>query len=36
VALLPRNSTSPPLKNDDVIASANTAVPPDINGGSRC
>lgn len=31
VLLLPRNSTSPPLKNDDVIASANTAVPPDIN-----
>jgi phospholipid/cholesterol/gamma-HCH transport system substrate-binding protein len=31
VALLPRNSTSPPLRNGDVIASKNTSVPPDIN-----
>ena len=31
VALLPRNSTSAPLKNGDVVASANTSVPPDIN-----
>jgi phospholipid/cholesterol/gamma-HCH transport system substrate-binding protein len=31
LALLPRNSTSAPLKNGDVVASANTTVPPDIN-----
>jgi phospholipid/cholesterol/gamma-HCH transport system substrate-binding protein len=31
VELLPRNSTSPPLKNGDVVASANSSVPPDIN-----
>lgn len=31
VVLLPRNSTSPPLKNGDVVASANTSIPPDIN-----
>lgn len=31
VALLPRNSTSTPLKDGDVITSANTSVPPDIN-----
>lgn len=32
VELLPRNTTSPPLKDGDVIALANTSVPPDING----
>lgn len=32
VELLPRNATSPPLKDGDVIALANTSVPPDING----
>ncbi|MDT5291555.1 MAG: phospholipid/cholesterol/gamma-HCH transport system substrate-binding protein, partial [Mycobacterium sp.] len=31
VELLPRNGTSPPLKNGDVIPVANTTVPPDIN-----
>jgi len=31
VALLPRNATSPPLKNGDVIPPSHTSVPPDIN-----
>jgi phospholipid/cholesterol/gamma-HCH transport system substrate-binding protein len=31
VELLPRNDTSPPLKNGDVIPSDRTSVPPDIN-----
>jgi phospholipid/cholesterol/gamma-HCH transport system substrate-binding protein len=31
VQLLPRNPTSPPLKNGDVIPVADTRVPPDIN-----
>jgi len=31
VALLPRNSTSAPLKNGDVVASANASVPPNIS-----
>ncbi|TAM65200.1 MlaD family protein [Mycobacterium sp.] len=31
VALLPRNATSPPLKNGDVIPRSQTSVPPDIN-----
>ena len=31
VLLLPRNGASPPLKNGDVIALADTSVPPDIN-----
>lgn len=31
VELLPRNGTSPPLKNGDVIPLKNTSVPPDIN-----
>jgi phospholipid/cholesterol/gamma-HCH transport system substrate-binding protein len=31
VLLLPRNATSPPLKNGDVIARADTSVPPNIN-----
>jgi phospholipid/cholesterol/gamma-HCH transport system substrate-binding protein len=31
VELLPRNATSPPLKNGDVIHSGQTSVPPDIN-----
>jgi phospholipid/cholesterol/gamma-HCH transport system substrate-binding protein len=31
VALLPRNGTSPPLKNGDVIPLNRTSVPPDIN-----
>ena len=31
VQLLPRNATSPPLKDGDVIALADTSVPPDIN-----
>ena len=31
VLLLPRNATSPPLKNGDVIPLADTNVPPDIN-----
>ena len=31
VELLPRNGTSPPLKNGDVIPLADTSVPPDIN-----
>ena len=31
VELLPRNATSPPLKEGDVIASADATVPPDIN-----
>ncbi|PQP47891.1 MCE family protein [Mycolicibacterium austroafricanum] len=30
VALLPRNGDAPPLKNGDVIALADTSVPPDI------
>jgi phospholipid/cholesterol/gamma-HCH transport system substrate-binding protein len=31
VALLPRNATSPPLKDGDVIPLSDTSVPPDIN-----
>jgi phospholipid/cholesterol/gamma-HCH transport system substrate-binding protein len=31
VALLPRNDTSPPLKNGDVIPLSRATVPPDIN-----
>lgn len=31
VELLPRNGTSPPLKDGDVIPRADTSVPPDIN-----
>ncbi len=31
VALLPRNGTSAPLKNGDVISRGNVAVPPNIN-----
>ncbi len=31
VALLPRNGTSTPLKNGDVIPRSRTSVPPDIN-----
>lgn len=31
VELLPRNATSRPLKDGDVIALADTTVPPDIN-----
>jgi phospholipid/cholesterol/gamma-HCH transport system substrate-binding protein len=31
VLLLPRNGTSPPLKNGDVIALADSSVPPDVN-----
>jgi phospholipid/cholesterol/gamma-HCH transport system substrate-binding protein len=31
VELLPRNDTSPPLKNGDMIPLADTSVPPDIN-----
>ncbi|TPG32566.1 MCE family protein [Mycobacterium hodleri] len=31
VALLPRNGTSPPLMDGDVIPESRTAVPPDIN-----
>jgi phospholipid/cholesterol/gamma-HCH transport system substrate-binding protein len=31
VELLPRNGTSPPLKNGDVIPLTDTSVPPDIN-----
>ncbi|MBS4728606.1 MCE family protein [Mycobacterium sp. SM1] len=31
VELLPRNGTSPPLKDGDVIPLADTSVPPDIN-----
>ncbi|MGA9490520.1 MAG: MlaD family protein [Mycobacterium sp.] len=31
VELLPRNGTSPPLKDGDVIQPADTSVPPDIN-----
>jgi phospholipid/cholesterol/gamma-HCH transport system substrate-binding protein len=31
VELLPRNGTSPPLKNGDVIPISETTVPPDIN-----
>ena len=31
VLLLPRNGASPPLKNGDVIALADTSVPPDVN-----
>lgn len=31
VALLPRNGTSMPLKNGDVVSLANSTVPPDIN-----
>lgn len=31
VLLLPRSGTAPPLKNGDVIALADTSVPPDIN-----
>lgn len=32
VELLPRNETSKPLRDGDVIALADTSVPPDING----
>lgn len=32
VQLLPRNGTSPPLKDGDTIPLAETSVPPDING----
>lgn len=32
VDLLPRNATSPPLKDGDKIRVADTSVPPDING----
>lgn len=32
VELLPRNDTSPPLKDGDVIALRDTSVPTDING----
>ena len=32
VALLPRDATSPPLKDGDVIALADTTAPPDIDG----
>src|SRR6201987_5430998 len=31
VELVPRNGTSPPLKNGDVIPLADTTVPPDVN-----
>jgi phospholipid/cholesterol/gamma-HCH transport system substrate-binding protein len=31
VMLLPRDGSSPPLKNGDVIALADTSVPPDVN-----
>jgi phospholipid/cholesterol/gamma-HCH transport system substrate-binding protein len=31
ILLLPRNATSPPLKDGDVIPRADTSVPPDIN-----
>jgi phospholipid/cholesterol/gamma-HCH transport system substrate-binding protein len=31
VQLLPRNDTAPPLKDGDVIRSADTSAPPDIN-----
>jgi phospholipid/cholesterol/gamma-HCH transport system substrate-binding protein len=31
VALLPRNGTSPPLKDGDVIRQADTSVPPEIS-----
>jgi phospholipid/cholesterol/gamma-HCH transport system substrate-binding protein len=31
IALLPRDGTSPPLKNGDVIPVGRTTVPPDIN-----
>lgn len=31
VLLLPRDGSSPPLRDGDVIALANTSVPPDIN-----
>ncbi len=31
VALLPRNDTSPPLKDGDVIPARDTQIPPDIN-----
>jgi phospholipid/cholesterol/gamma-HCH transport system substrate-binding protein len=31
VELLPRNATSPPLKDGDVIPAGETSVPPDIN-----
>lgn len=32
IALLPRNGTSRPLRNGDVIPESRTSVPPDING----
>lgn len=32
IALLPRDATSAPLKNGDVIGADRTSVPPDING----
>jgi phospholipid/cholesterol/gamma-HCH transport system substrate-binding protein len=31
IALLPRNDTSPPLKNGDVVPRSDSTVPPDIN-----
>lgn len=31
VALLPRNGDAPPLRDNDVIALADTSVPPDVN-----
>lgn len=31
ILLLPRNASSPPLKDGDVISLADTSVPPDIN-----
>jgi phospholipid/cholesterol/gamma-HCH transport system substrate-binding protein len=31
VMLLPRDGSSPPLKNGDIIALADTSVPPDVN-----
>jgi phospholipid/cholesterol/gamma-HCH transport system substrate-binding protein len=31
IALVPRNATSPPLNNGDVIPRSRTSVPPDIN-----
>lgn len=32
IALVPRNGTSRPLRNGDVIPESRTSVPPDING----
>jgi phospholipid/cholesterol/gamma-HCH transport system substrate-binding protein len=31
IGLLPRNGTSPPMKNGDVVPASRVAVPPDIN-----